>query len=173
MANTFFKIASVTVGSGGAASIDFTSIPGTYTDLLVKVSGRTAAALGFTRLYFNGSTSSFSSIILFATGSSAGSASYASDIRSGYINGTDSTSSTFSNNEIYIPNYASSNNKSVSIDSVTENNGTAAYSLFSAGLWANTSAITSVKIDVNNNNDGVASTFSQYTTATLYGIKKD
>jgi hypothetical protein len=40
MATTFIKIASVTVGSGGAASMDFTSIPSTYTDLVIKVSTR-------------------------------------------------------------------------------------------------------------------------------------
>ena len=40
MANTFVLLASTTVGSGGASSIDFTSIPATYTDLVVKVSGR-------------------------------------------------------------------------------------------------------------------------------------
>ena len=40
MATTFTKIASVTVGSGGASSIDFTSIPSTYTDLCVKLSTR-------------------------------------------------------------------------------------------------------------------------------------
>ena len=38
MAVTFTQIASVTVGSGGAASIDFTSIPSTYTDLCIKTS---------------------------------------------------------------------------------------------------------------------------------------
>ena len=37
MANTYVAIATVTVGSGGAASIDFTSIPATYTDLVVKL----------------------------------------------------------------------------------------------------------------------------------------
>jgi hypothetical protein len=36
MANTFELIASSTVGSGGAANIDFTSIPATYTDLCLK-----------------------------------------------------------------------------------------------------------------------------------------
>ena len=40
MATTFFKIASATVGSGGASSIDFTSIPQTYTDLVFVVFGK-------------------------------------------------------------------------------------------------------------------------------------
>jgi hypothetical protein len=40
MANTYEAIATVTVGSGGATDIEFTSIPGTYTDLLIKSSLR-------------------------------------------------------------------------------------------------------------------------------------
>ena len=36
MATTYTLISSVTVGSGGAANIEFTSIPSTYTDLLLK-----------------------------------------------------------------------------------------------------------------------------------------
>ena len=40
-AGDFESIATVTVGSGGAATMAFSSIPGTYTDLLVKVSART------------------------------------------------------------------------------------------------------------------------------------
>jgi hypothetical protein len=36
MATTYEIIASVTVGSGGAANIEFTSIPATYTDLVLK-----------------------------------------------------------------------------------------------------------------------------------------
>ena len=39
---TFTKIASATVGSGGASSIEFTSIPSTYTDLVIKLSMRSA-----------------------------------------------------------------------------------------------------------------------------------
>ena len=40
MATTFTKIASVSVGSGGAATMSFTSIPSTYTDIVVKLSAR-------------------------------------------------------------------------------------------------------------------------------------
>jgi hypothetical protein len=65
---------------------------------------------------------------------------------------------------IYIPNYAGSSNKSVSIDSVTENNATGAYSGLTAALFASTAAITSFGISTGSN-------FVQYSTATLYGIK--
>jgi hypothetical protein len=83
-----------------------------------------------------------------------------------WINASTSTASTFSNSSFYIPNYADSNNKTVSIDSVTENNGTIAFLGLSAFLWSNTAAITTVQLRLGYGN------FVQHTTATLYGIKK-
>ena len=44
---TYKPIATVTVGAGGAASIDFTSIPGTYTDLLVLISARSTRSTDY------------------------------------------------------------------------------------------------------------------------------
>jgi hypothetical protein len=75
------------------------------------------------------------------------------------------TASTFANNEVTIPNYTSSNFKSYSVDSVTENNATQAYAIFVAGLWSNTAAITSITLGLSSAN------FVQYSTAYLYGIK--
>jgi hypothetical protein len=67
----------------------------------------------------------------------------------------------------YIPNYAGSNNKSVSADNAREaNQATDTYLVMDAGLWSNTSAITSIKIAPR-----VGPNFVQYSTAYLYGIK--
>ena len=170
---TYIQIGStVTVGSGGAANIEFTSIPSTYTDLVLKFSGRFSGASNYTdnRLYFNNSTSGYSEKLLYGTGSSVGSASNALGYLTwggGVVNGDSSTSNTFSNHEIYIPNYAGSTYKSVSTDSVTENNATGVFTMFDAGLWSNTAAITSIKIQPDSG------TYMQYSTASLYGIKKD
>ena len=169
MPNTFTKIASVTVGAGGAASIDFTSIPSTYTDLVVLSSLRTtrntgdAASISIT---FNGSTSSRTSRVLYGNGSSA--FSYTDTILEGGFadQNTGNTANTFSNHQYYISNYAGSNNKSLSIDSAHENNATAAYALMNAALWSNSSAITSIKLENTGFN------FVQYSTATLYGVSK-
>jgi len=73
------------------------------------------------------------------------------------------TASTFGNGQVYIPNYAGSNNKSTSADTVSEDNATLAYSALTAGLWSNTAAITSITIAAVTN-------FAQYSTAYLYGI---
>jgi hypothetical protein len=162
--NTFTKIASVTVGSGGATSIDFTSIPSTFTDLCLKISVRSNQANNANTLSitFNGSSANFTSRLIEGSGSSAVSFSSINNI--GNAQGTSSTSNTFSSVDLYIPNYAGSTNKSFSADGVTENNGTTAYATLAAGLWSQTAAITSVSITITS--------FVQYSTATLYGISK-
>ena len=170
MANTFELIASSTVGAGGAASIDFTSIPSTYTDLCVKICSRLTSA-AYTQsltMQFNGSTSGYSSKNLRGNGSAASSVSdvYGTDeIYLGELPAASATSNTFGNGDIYIPNYAGSAYKSVSCDIVTEDNQTLAYAYLTAGLWSNTSAITSIKLIPNAGN------FVQYSTAYLYGVK--
>lgn len=163
MANTYVAIATVTVGSGGAANIEFTSIPGTYSDLALFTSLRVTSTDITSYLYFNNSTSSYSRRVLYGDGSSATSAS-ASDAGVLWTNQSNNTANTFGSAYIYIPNYAGSANKSVSIDFVTENNATTAYAAINTFLWSNTSAITSIKLVPNAGN------YAQYSTATLYGI---
>jgi hypothetical protein len=165
MANTYEAIATVTVGSGGAATIEFTSIPATYTDLLVKVSARASVDTVQASISFNGSTSSRTNIMLYGNGSSAGSESLSDMYSYGNVTSSVATANTFANAEYYIPNYAGSTYKSMSGDSVNERNATTAYSSITASLWSNTAAITSWTITCPGGN------FVQYSTATLYGIK--
>lgn len=171
MANTFIKISTITVGSGGAASIDFTSIPATYTDLLIKVSGRSTSGGGDLGVTFNGSGgTAYSSQILYGSGSGAASTSQtgqaAHSWAGGPINPSTSGASIFANSEIYIPNYTSANYKSSSTDGVAEDNATGAYSFLVASLWASTSAINQVTLTPSSSGN-----FVQYSSATLYGIK--
>jgi hypothetical protein len=171
MANTYNLIGSATVGSGGSASIDFTSIPTTYTDLLIKGSFRLDVADGsFARksvlLKINGALTNMSSKGLYSLGSS-GTGTFSTTTISAWGDSNLATASTFSNYELYIPNYQSSNYKSTSMDSALENNSSNDYGLLLlASLWSNTAAITSLSLipDTTGN-------FVQYTTAYLYGIK--
>ena len=167
MADTFVKIATVTVGSGGAATIDFSSIPSTYTDLCIKLSSRTNRAFPVdgVLIALNGSTSSFTNKYIEGDGVSAYSSSTARVAAN--ATGTTATSNTFANSDIYIPNYAGSSNKSFSGDSVTENNATGAIADLLANLWSNTAAITSISLSPL-----LGTLFTQYSTATLYGILK-
>lgn len=167
---TYKKIASVTVGAGGATNIEFTNIESTYTDLILLASLRTnhtTVGVGG-RLTFNNSATGYSERLLYGTGSVAASAnnSGAYIIWSVDGNGTGSTANTFSNVEIYIPNYAGSTNKLISSNLIVENNATAATIYANAGLWSNTAAITSIKITADNGS------YIQHSTATLYGISK-
>ena len=168
MANTYVLISSSTVGSGGASSFDFTSIPATYTDLLVLISARGANAATTNSLWvqFNATGSSYTEKELTGSGTAASSGQNASAVKSyiGDIPAATATASTFGNAEVYIPNYTSANYKSFSANTVQENNTTAAYANLTANLWSNTAAITQVSILLTS------STLVQYSTAYLYGI---
>jgi hypothetical protein len=172
MANTYIQIGStVTVGASPQASIEFTSIPATYTDLFVVLSGRgnNAAVNVSLQMQFNNDTASnynYKAIQGAGSGSPNSFGSTGTNIFCSSMPSANSTSSTFGNVGIYIPNYAGSTQKSVSIDSVGENNATEAYANIVAGLWTGTAAITSIKFTLYSSNS-----FVQYSTASLYGIK--
>lgn len=159
---TMNLIEHIEVGSGGAASLTFSSIPATYTDLKIVLSARTtyASTADFLNIYPNGSTSNLTQRRLSGSGDSATSGTATRN----YINGDSATASTFGNLEFYIPNYASSNAKSISTDGVTENNAANAYQIVEATLWNDTTAISSIELNPVNGN------FVQYSSATLYGI---
>jgi hypothetical protein len=175
MANTFIKIASVTVGAGEAANIDFTSIPSTYTDLMIvhSMRGANASTIATVDITFNNSTSGYSNRSIFGTSTTVYAYTYTSlqYLWGGYYQGNSTTANTFGNGQIYIPNYANATlAKTILIDQVSENNlatSDAAFVTLNGGLWNNTDAITSVKLKNEYGN------WKQYSTATLYGIKKD
>jgi hypothetical protein len=167
MAYSYELIASY-AATGTVANIEFTSIPGTYTDLQILLSGRTnrsGAINDGLEIAFNNSTANFTSRLLSGNGVSASSST--STNNPGIINGSSSTANTFNNTWIYISNYAGNTNKSVSTDSAFEYNGADGRLQLTALLWSNTAAITSIKLT-----SSTASSFVQYSTAYLYGINK-
>jgi len=173
MPNTYTLLETITVGAAGASTVTFNSIPQTgYTDLVVKVSCRSNASGGggggvwdAAFVKFNGSSTSFSNRYLFGAGSGAPLSGIGSttsiDFWTDY---SGATASTFGSTEIYIPNYTSSNFKSVSVDTVAENNGTASFNGFNAGLWSNTAAITSIALTLGTGS------WVQHSTFSLYGV---
>lgn len=158
--------------NASAASVTFSNIPQTgYTDLKVVMSARcdNASVLTVVNTIFNGSTSGYSGRYLEGNGASAssnvGSTSALTVV--GAV-GASATASTFSNVELYIPNYTSNTFKSVSSDQVTENNATTAYADLYAYLWSNTAAINSITMTPASSANFVAnSTFSLYGLAAL------
>lgn len=176
MANTFVAIATTTVGSGGASNIDFTSIPNTYTDLLILASirsNRNERNDALSVQFNNSGGTAYQNILLFSDSSSVSTQKETSKSSVTYAStasAATATASSFGSALIYIPNYAGSNNKAVSTDTVSANNRAVEAGdqviYLNAGFWSNTSAITSVKIAPM-----FGSNFVQYSTATLYGIK--
>lgn len=157
MANTYILISSVTVGSGGASSVGFTSIPSTYTDLCLKMSAKAASTQAM-YITINSSTSNFSNMYLYANPPGTP----VSNSLNRYVGSVNDP--TFNSTEIYFPNYASSTNKSFSVDNADEVNSVGNDLNLIAGLWSDSAAITSISIVPTSGN------FTQYSTAYLYGI---
>ncbi len=167
---TMTLIETQTLGTA-TTSITFSSIPQTYTDLQLFYSVRDTGTNGGersfqTNLSLNGSTTGFTCKVLYAysgTGSQ-GSGSYTRF--AGWHPDAATTSNTFGNTSLYLPNYTGSTNKSYSIDQIGENNEANIYRCILAGLWSNTAAITSLTLTTDGTNLAVGSMFS------LYGILK-
>lgn len=175
MANTYTLISSNTLSSS-AANITFTSIPSTYTDLVLRISTRQDQSFTNAKLYgiyFNGDLSNiYSATVLNGNGSTASSTrtdnpGSATQYDSIYVRGSDlstDTSNTFASSEIYIPSYTVVQNKPVSAFSATENNATTAFISTLAGLRTGTAAVTSIGIQA-------VATFVSGSSFYLYGIK--
>jgi hypothetical protein len=163
-------IQTVTVGSGGAASITFSSIPATFTDLELRLSLRSDSGghQDFANIQLNGDTAAnYFFRWLSGNGSSASSltAGAQTKLYGINVNANGATASTFGNGSVYFPNYTSSSQKSVSADTVNENNATSANQVITALLWTGTVAISSMVITPDT-----GSLWQQYSSASLYGI---
>lgn len=162
MANTFFKLGTITVGSGGASIISFTGIPQIYTDLKIIYSGRNVNNAYTFSIALNGTTVTQSKRF-YATGASG-----ASDTYNGmYTDYSAAVANSFGNAEINIFNYSGSTAKSLAVDAVSEDNYSSAYMNLGALLSAGTTPVSLVSLIPESGN------FAQYSMATLYGIKKN
>jgi len=169
MASTYESIATNTLGSS-TSSVTFSSIPQTYTDLILIISGKAASATyDITAMYVNSVTSGYSRTYLQGDGSSALSGRGTAEIRlrAGYLPGTNYTSQ-YSADTYHFMNYANSTTyKTVlcrcnSVDTASQGFNT----WTQASLIPTTSAISSITIaTANGANLYTGSTF------TLYGIK--
>jgi hypothetical protein len=170
MANpTMTLIASYTVSSS-VNNFTFSSIPSTYTDLKLVQSARGTDNTSYNHYAFNSSTSSQSGITFYTETSTPTINSFATT----YIqpitsqNYPGNITNAFASAELYIPNYNSSNYKSVLADGVTGSANTSGFLSFGAYLWSNTSPITS--ITVYEGGFGDTGTYLTGSTFYLYGI---
>jgi len=146
-----YTLISSNVLTSTAATVTFSAIPATYTDLVLRYSLRTDRAgetWDIADITFNGNTSSLYSMTnLDADGSAASSARVANNtsLYSSRLDAAAATSNTFGNGELYIPSYTASQNKAISDYGVQETNGSVAYIRANAFLFRSTTAISSIK----------------------------
>ena len=165
------SIASTSVGSGGSAYVEFTSIPSTYTHLQIRAISRADAAVVWNEddLTFNSDTgSNYSNTQAFGTGTSIVSDAEGTraSIYLSYRPGASASSSIFGVYVCDILDYKNTNKyKSTRTFAGTDNNN-GGYVLLRSGLWLNTNAITSIKIAPRTGN------FVQYSQFALYGIRE-
>ena len=171
MANTYTFISS-NVLSSNAASVTFSAIPATYTDLVLRSSVRSTYASAYDALVvsINGTSANNTYTWVLGDGATAvsGRDQYgANRAYLGSVNGSTSTSNTFASSEWYLPNYTGSNNKASSVASAFENNISSGdvYVEAIANLYSNTTAITSLTAKAYFGNLAAGSSFY------LYGIK--
>ena len=168
---SFESIATVTVGSGGASNVEFTSIPNTYTHLQLRIfadTNRTSATVASFNMQFNSDTSAnYSWHELYGNGTNIGvsTSSNASYCLLSRVGG--SATNTFGSLVVDILDYANTNKyKTIKNLGGCDANGSGEVS-FNSGSWRSTSAISSIKFTINYD----ATLITQYSSFALYGIK--
>jgi hypothetical protein len=163
MASTYTPIATQTLGSA-QATVNFSSIPGTYTDLVLVIS--TAATTGNPNiiLQFNSDTGTNYSVSSLSGNGSSATSTRASTQSSIKINQVATLNGTLGNS-VYTVNVMNYSNTTTFKSVLSRSNRAAVGVDASAGLFRSTSAITAIDIKTS------ASTFITGSTFTLYGIK--
>jgi len=171
MPANYVLLEKITVGASGATSVTFSGIPQTgYTDLVVKISGRTNRNYGEDQFIvrFNSDTGNnyASRYVQIYDGSvSTTSISGTNTATFGMISDAGNAANSFGNAELYISNYTRATHKPISTDSVTGGNASPVGMRLTASLWSNTAAINSIFLDAANGTE-----FKQYSSFYLYGV---
>ena len=158
---TFEPIATTTLGSS-QSSVTFSSISGSYTDLVLVINGTSSGDAGC-RVQFNGDTgTNYSNTLFYAIYTTSG-VQNARNTNATTIDGLGRLNTTEGIAIIQIQNYSNTTTyKTVLGKGGTTTNGIV---MTTVGLWRSTSAITSIVASLENSR-----TFSSGTTLTLYGI---
>jgi len=165
--NTYVAIATNTLSSAG--TVTFSSIPATYTDLVLVINNAVSIATNTPGacISFNGDTATnYSSTHLEGTGTSALSnrQTSQSNINAGYNIGLSSSSTQPATIIINIMNYANTTTYKTTLSRNTQTTGTAPGTGATVGLWRSTAAINSIAITAQTGNFATGTVFS------LYGI---
>ena len=161
-------IETVTVGAGGASSIEFTGIPQEAgADLVLKFSAQTNYSTNpsadYASVTFNSDTgTNYGNMTLYGQGETTSSFNYTGAyLRMPWF--AVDAQTPFGSVKCYISNYASSTTKSISLDGVSEANQVKSYQALWASNWTGTSGISSMQLAPVQ-----GTLFLEYTTASLY-----
>ncbi len=163
MTATYDLIAS-NVLTSSASGVTFSSIPATYRDLILVVTGTVTSSVANAYLEFNGdtTTSNYSRVEMVGDGSSAASYSAANYIVLGRSGTFDS--SVIASVNVQIMDYSATDKHKTVLTRSGRASGSLAEVFAAAGRWANTSAINSLKVT------SFAANFASGSTFYLYGI---
>ena len=172
MATTYTLIDSEVLSST-ATSVALSSIPSTYTDLVVRISARSTNSgniSNYIEMTYNNSTGTYSATTVEGEVASLPysnrSSSASKNFYAGNVSGSTSTASTFGSTEIYIPSYTVSQNRPSGHFSVSESNDTNGPTIMGvAGLRSNTTAVSSIEFTLSG-----GATFAIGSSFYLYGI---
>jgi hypothetical protein len=159
MAATYTPIASTTLGTA-VSSVTFSSIPQTYTDLVLIISTKNTSTGNYILTRYNSdSGTNYSQTRLVGTGSTVGSNRDANDNSFAVMYQTNTTDPGICVMNIFNYSNTTTNKTAISRDSFAADT-----TFLRCGLWRNTSAITSISLTINGGNFNTGSTFN------LYGI---
>jgi hypothetical protein len=167
-------IQTITVGSGGAANVTFSSVPQTFTDLVFTVSARSTSSdfLDSIFISINGGAEGnvFTQVWAKGEGGGASADQYATPISLNYPfynSAATTTANTFGSGLIYLPNYTVAASRSFIFDGGTENNSTTLYRMdLGGGRFNSTATISQIALGFANGN------LVENSTISMYGITK-
>ena len=170
---TFELIQSATVGAGGSSSINFTAIDSTYTDLYLFLSLRYSGSdTSSVNVKLNNTTSNYSGRAFRGNGGTTDTVYFTISTaniggNSTGSSGSSQTANTWATARLYIGNYTAATAKDIATDFAQESNNASAFLGAYGTLWNDTTAISSIYIAPDT-----STTWVQYSSAYLYGIKK-
>jgi hypothetical protein len=156
----FQSIATVTVGSGGTSTITFSSIPSTYKHLQLRWSSTAAAPVNYSMRINGDSASNYAFHTLYGNGSSASAGGFSSQT---FIQMPYQAAQPGGAVVDVLDAFSTNKNKTIRALGGADTNGGGVID-FVSGLWAQTSAVTSIVLTSSQ-------TISQYSSFALYGIK--
>jgi hypothetical protein len=169
--SSYESIATVTVGSGGASTVTFSSIPSTYKHLQIRSISRgiTTGTSGVDLyLTLNSDTTNYNGHQLYGDGTSAAASTTGAGTSNMYFGWIPRAGVTASAYGVYVTDLLdyqnTSKNKTVRSLGGWDGNGSG-FVIYRSGLWQSTAAVSSIQISASVGN------IDSYSQFALYGIK--